>query len=108
MQALVDALKAEALSIGTCESLTGGMFASELTSVPGVSAVFKGGFVTYWNTCKIDVVHVSAETIDKYGVVSAPTAIEMAEKAGCCLNAAAVSLLPAMPVLMFWKVNRLA
>ena len=92
MQALVDALKAEALSIGTCESLTGGMFASELTSVPGVSAVFKGGFVTYWNTCKIDVVHVSAETIDKYGVVSAPTAIEMAEKSrrllecGCCIS----------------------
>lgn len=81
MKELVAALKTASLTIGTCESLTGGLFASELTSVAGVSSVFKGGFVTYWNACKVEVVHVHKETIQAFGVVSAQTAMEMAENA---------------------------
>ena len=37
----------------SCESCTGGLFASKLTEVPGVSAFFKGAVVTYWTAMKI-------------------------------------------------------
>lgn len=92
MQELVAALKSMAVTIGTCESLTAGMFASKLADIAGVSSVLKGGFVTYWNECKMNVVHVSKKTIDEYGVVSKQTAIEMAEKSrlllecDCCIS----------------------
>lgn len=92
MQELVAALKSAGMTIGTCESLTAGMFASRLADIAGVSLVLKGGFVTYWNECKVDVVHVCKETIDKFGVVSQQTAIEMAEKSrlllacDCCIS----------------------
>lgn len=92
MQELVTALKMASMTIGTCESLTAGMFASRLAEIAGVSSVLKGGFVTYWNECKINVVHVSEKTISEYGVVSKQTAIEMAEKSrlllecDCCIS----------------------
>ena len=44
---LLDALKSEHLTLSCMESLTGGMFASAFTSIPGASAVFLGGAVTY-------------------------------------------------------------
>lgn len=92
MQELVTALKSKTMTIGTCESLTAGMFASRLADIAGVSSVLKGGFVTYWNECKINVVHVNEKTINDYGVVSKQTAIEMAEKSrlllecDCCIS----------------------
>lgn len=92
MQELVAALKSSNMTIGTCESLTAGMFASRLADIAGVSSVLKGGFVTYWNECKINVVYVSEKTIDEFGVVSKQTAIEMAEKSrlllacDCCIS----------------------
>lgn len=39
----------------SCESCTGGLFASKLTEMPGVSAFFKGAVVTYWTAMKIDM-----------------------------------------------------
>ena len=78
MQQLVELLKERNLTIASCESLTGGLFCAQMTRIPGVSAVLKGGVVTYWTQIKEDVVHVSHETVEKYGVVSEQTAYEMA------------------------------
>lgn len=67
------------ISIASAESCTGGMFAQFITDIPGISAVFDRGIVTYSNTAKIEELGVKAETLDKYGAVSRETAIEMAK-----------------------------
>ena len=79
MRYLYELLKARNFTIASCESLTGGLFAAELTKVPHVSNVLKGGIVSYWNEIKINVVGVKKETVDNYGVVSSQTAYEMAK-----------------------------
>lgn len=77
---LVNKLKELQLTIGSIESMTGGLFASNITSVPGASKVFKGSVVSYSVLIKENVVGVKKETIDKFGVVSSKVAYEMAEK----------------------------
>lgn len=67
------------ISIASAESCTGGLFAKTLTDIPGISKVFDRGFVTYSNRAKMEELHVSRETLDRYGAVSMETAIEMAE-----------------------------
>lgn len=62
----------------TAESLTGGMIGSVLTSVPGASAVYKGGVVSYVNQVKEDLLGVPGEILEKYGAVSRWTAGYMA------------------------------
>ena len=74
MKALIERLKKDRLTIGSCESLTAGLFVSTIAEVSGASAVLKGGIVTYWTECKVNVVHVREEIVEKYGVVSAPCA----------------------------------
>jgi nicotinamide-nucleotide amidase len=69
------------LTIATAESCTGGMIASALVDVPGVSAVFDRGFVTYSNEAKIELLDVSVALIEKYGAVSQEVAIAMADGA---------------------------
>lgn len=66
------------LTIATAESCTGGLVASKLISYPGISKVFKEGFITYSNEAKINTLHVRKETLEKYGAVSEETAKEMA------------------------------
>lgn len=66
------------LSIATAESCSGGMVASRLISYPGISKVFKEGFITYSNEAKVNTLHVKQETLNKYGAVSEETAREMA------------------------------
>lgn len=66
------------LSITAAESLTAGLFQSTLGSVSGVSAVFPGGFVTYANEVKHQLVNVPQDIIDTDGVVSEATAKAMA------------------------------
>jgi PncC family amidohydrolase len=78
MEELVELLKQKNLTLSCVESLTGGLFASSITNIPGVSKVFKGGVVTYWTSIKEDVVHVNKDIIDKFGVVSSECALEMA------------------------------
>jgi nicotinamide-nucleotide amidase len=63
-------LIAENISFSCAESCTGGLFAMTMTEVPGISAVFDRGFVTYSNRAKMEELGVKAETLDKYGAVS--------------------------------------
>ena len=65
-------------TIGSCESLTAGLFSSTVASVPGASAVLKGSVVTYATEIKKKVVHVSEKLIGKYGVISKQCARMMA------------------------------
>jgi len=67
------------LTLAAAESLTGGLFQEEVTSISGVSKWFKGGVVTYSADVKEKVLGVKKETIDQYGVVSEQCAREMAE-----------------------------
>lgn len=70
------------LSLATAESCTGGAIAQRLTALPGVSAVYRGGVVSYWTSVKADVLGVPQEILDAYGAVSEETARAMAE--GAC------------------------
>lgn len=72
-------LKEKNITISCAESCTGGLFAGALTDVPGISAVFERGIVTYTNRAKMEELGVSAATLDAYGAVSEETAAEMAE-----------------------------
>ena len=83
---VVEFLKANNLSIGSVESLTGGLFASTLTSIPGVSSIYKGSVVTYATEIKENVVGVSKNTVNCYGVVSKECAYEMALNGKKLLN----------------------
>lgn len=75
---VVHQLIAAKLSITAAESLTAGLFQSTIGSVAGVSAVFPGGFVTYANEAKHQLVNVPQSIIDTDGVVSKATAQAMA------------------------------
>lgn len=81
------------LTLATAESLTGGMLASRLISVPGASEVINTGFVTYSDKAKRKYLGVKRSTLRKFGAVSGQCAGEMAK--GCAAAAkadAAVSL----------------
>lgn len=78
-QSCVDLLLANELTISTMESCTGGMVAARLINVPGVSEVFKAGYVTYSNKAKRKVLGVKQSTLKKYTAVSAKVAEEMAQ-----------------------------
>lgn len=84
---LTKILKEKKLAITAAESLTGGMFQKEITSIPGASSVFKGGVVCYSNEVKQQVLRVSAETLDKFGAVSEECAMELAENAASIFGA---------------------
>lgn len=71
-------LKASGKKIATAESCTGGWIAQTITDVPGSSAWFDRGFVTYSNAAKVQMLGVSSQTLERYGAVSAETATEMA------------------------------
>lgn len=67
--------------ITTAESCTGGMVAAALTDIPGASAIFERGFVTYSNAAKVDMLGVLQSTLDAHGAVSTQVADEMAKGA---------------------------
>ena len=62
----------------TAESLTGGGIGGLLTAVPGASAVFKGGVISYTNEVKRAVLGVPADALETFGAVSEPVAKAMA------------------------------
>lgn len=69
------------LTLSSCESLTAGLFTSTIASVPGASAVLKGGLVTYFTPMKNVLAHVDVDLIQKYGVISEECAYAMAKNA---------------------------
>ena len=74
---VVKMLKKQQLTMVTAESCTGGMLASKIINVSGVSEVFKAGLVTYANEAKRELLGVRKKTLKKYGAVSRETAEEM-------------------------------
>ena len=79
--ALVQAARGANITLGVAESLTGGDVASALVSVPGASAVFRGGVIAYDSMLKHDLLGVDAAMLASSGAVSAEVAIAMAEGA---------------------------
>jgi nicotinamide-nucleotide amidase len=86
--AIVAELERRGLTLGTAESCTGGQVADAIVSVPGASAVFRGGIVAYDNAIKVKLLSVPSETLDTVGAVSEQTAVAMARGAREALGAA--------------------
>ena len=86
-------LKMRGWKLATAESCTGGMIASMLTGVPGVSEVYRGGFVTYVNEEKTRMLGVPASLLAVRGAVSKETARRMVlGAAGRCQADCALSV----------------
>lgn len=81
---VIERLKGKTLA--TAESLTGGGIGAALTAVPGSSAVYKGGIVSYTNEVKMNILGVTPSLLDIHGAVSAPVAEEMAAGVRRLLN----------------------
>lgn len=78
---ILDILRTKSLVVSTAESCTGGLIAAAITDIPGSSAVFDRGFVTYSNKSKQEMLGVSKEIITKHGAVSHECADAMAQGA---------------------------
>lgn len=78
---VIQGLKEKGLTLGTAESCTGGLIAKRLTDVPGASAAFKGGVVSYTNEVKAEVLGVPEHLLTQFGAVSTEVAAAMAEGA---------------------------
>ncbi|MDF1478968.1 CinA family protein [Leifsonia sp. H3M29-4] len=75
---IIATLTARHWSIGVAESLTGGLLTAELVSIPGASAVVRGGVVAYDTSIKHSVLGVDAEVLAAHGAVHADVAAQMA------------------------------
>lgn len=80
-QQVIRILAEKKQTIVTAESCTGGLLAAALTDIPGASAAFYGGYVTYANAAKSRMIHVQARLIRDYGAVSNQVARAMADGA---------------------------
>lgn len=78
---LIDTLRQQNRMLATAESCTGGLVAGAITAVPGSSDVFFGGFVTYTNDAKAQMLGVDPGLIQEHGAVSAAVAHAMADGA---------------------------
>lgn len=78
-QRVAQLLKDCGLTFSAAESCTGGLIAKRITDVPGASAVFMGGVVSYTNGVKAHVLGVPQALLNEYGAVSEPVARAMAE-----------------------------
>ena len=83
---VVQALREQNKTVSVAESCTGGLVANMITDVPGASAVFSGGFITYSNRAKTDLLAVPAAMIETHTAVSAEVATAMAEGARACMH----------------------
>ena len=77
-KAILEAASKKQTSISTAESCTGGMLSSALTEIPGSSAIFECGFITYSNHSKMRLLGVRKKTLEAFGAVSEEVAAEMA------------------------------
>lgn len=78
---VIELLKEQGKTLTAAESLTAGAFQSALGDVPGVSEVFKGGFVTYSAATKADFLDISPELLEEFGTVSQECVEAMAQNA---------------------------
>jgi len=78
---IIETLAARGQTLAVAESLTGGGLGFALTQIPGASAVFLGGIISYTTEVKVRELGVGQSIIDQYKVVSEEVAIEMAEGA---------------------------
>ena len=94
--AVFQLLKEKGLTLGCAESCTGGLIAKRMTDLSGVSAVFRGGVVSYATEVKHTVLGVEQALLDEFGAVSEPVARAMAEGArrvlGCDLAVASTGV----------------
>ncbi len=79
--AVLERLKARGETLAVAESMTGGLLASRLTAIPGVSAAFLGGATAYTVAAKAALLGLDAAWLAKVGTVSEPCAVAMAEAA---------------------------
>ena len=75
---IVEHASAAGIVIATAESCTGGMISAAITDIAGSSRVLDRGFVTYSNAAKMEMLGVSADTLETHGAVSEQVAAEMA------------------------------
>ncbi len=78
-QVVVQEMTARGLTLATAESCTGGLMGKRITDVPGASACYLGGVVSYHNEVKENLLGVRHETLISKGAVSEDTACQMAE-----------------------------
>jgi nicotinamide-nucleotide amidase len=78
---VVEANRAAGLRLAVAESCTGGLVGAALTEIPGSSDVVEGGFVTYSNEAKVELLGVSEELVETFGAVSIAVAWAMAQGA---------------------------
>ena len=78
---VLESLAARGETLATAESLTGGLLSARLTDVPGASASFVGGVVSYATRVKVSVLDVPAPVVERHGVVSQECALAMARGA---------------------------
>jgi nicotinamide-nucleotide amidase len=79
--AVVAALRERSQTVATAESLTGGLVGATITDVPGASAVYRGGLVTYATDLKAELARVSSHTLAEDGPVASSTAGQLARGA---------------------------
>ncbi len=81
LEQLAQALQQRGWMMATAESCTGGMISAACTDLPGSSAWFDCGFVTYSNAAKTEMLGVPAQLIEQHGAVSEAVVRAMAEGA---------------------------
>ena len=74
-------------TVAVAESCTGGFLGHHITAIPGASAVFVGGIISYSNELKHKLLDVKNDTLEKHGAVSKAVALEMAEGARAATGA---------------------
>jgi PncC family amidohydrolase len=84
---VVELLRQQQLTLATAESLTGGGVGEAVTSVPGSSAVYVGGVVSYATRVKVALLGVPEDVVSREGVVSAACASQMAERVRALVGA---------------------
>lgn len=80
-------LRERGMTLALAESCTGGLVSDRVTDIPGSSEYFRGGVVVYAYEAKVSILHVSWDTLNKFGAVSEQTVLEMARGARTALGA---------------------
>ena len=79
VKSVINKIRKSGLTISFAESCSGGNIAAEVVKIVGVSDIFKGGVVTYSDQAKIDILKITKQKIQKFGVVSENIAFLMAK-----------------------------